>query len=118
MCVLQRSKNLLEPLLEGSDVPAEVGQTWRGSRGRNSFPDLERGLETAVTAESDSSNDRKINDPKEVSTAGEVSTVRAATSNVNSQSEFQFSMCYILLYCTRFKFSGWYYFYYSYYSHD
>ncbi|KAG0565124.1 hypothetical protein KC19_8G166700 [Ceratodon purpureus] len=82
----QRSKNLSEPLLGDSDVPIEVGQTWRGSRGRSPVVDLEGGLETAVTVGSDFSNDKKFNVPKEVLTAGEVSKARVATSNVNSQN--------------------------------
>ena len=99
--VWQRSKNLSEPLLGDSDVPIEVGQTWRGSRGRSPVVDLEGGLETAVTVGSDFSNDKKFNVPKEVLTAGEVSKARVATSNVNSQSEFQFNLCYVIPYFKR-----------------
>lgn len=87
----QRPKDLLEPLLEDSEEPVGLGQTWRGSRGRNSAPDLERGLETAVTAVSDPQNGSKATARKEeVSpTGGEISKIwAAASSNLNSQSEF------------------------------
>ena len=63
----QRPKNLLEPLLEDCDVPVEVGQTWKGFRGRNPVLDLERGLETTVITKSDFRNDKRFNVSKEVS---------------------------------------------------
>jgi len=88
---LQRPKDLLEPLLEDSEVPVGLGQTWRGSRGRSAVRDLERGLETAVTAPSEPQNGApKAIARKEVSSkVDEVSKIRtAASSNLNSQSEF------------------------------
>lgn len=86
--VRQRSKDLLAPLLEDSEAAVGLGQTWRGSRGRNPVPDLERGLVTATTAAADFNNSSEDNAPKEVFTAGEVSKARAAPSNLNPQSEF------------------------------
>ena len=96
----QRSKNLLEPLLEDSNVPVEVGQTWRGSRRWNPVLYLKRGLETAVTTKIDFNNDKRFKVPKDVSPVGEVSKARVATSNLNSQSECQ---CTVLLYSTMFS---------------
>lgn len=85
----ERPKDLLEPLLDDSEVPVELGQTWRGSRGRSAVPDLERGLETAVTAASDPLNGAlKATARKEVSSKGdEIPKIRAAaSSNLNSQN--------------------------------
>ncbi|KAG0556420.1 hypothetical protein KC19_11G052200 [Ceratodon purpureus] len=83
---VQRPKDLLEPLLEDSEAAVGLGQTWRGSRGRNPVPDLERGLESAATTASDLNNGSKGNASKEVSTPGELSKARAAPSNLNPQN--------------------------------
>lgn len=89
----QRSKSLLEPLLEDSDAAVGVGQIWRGSKVRNPVHDLEKGFETAVTAENNFNGDTKFNGRKEVLAAGDVSKVRTATSNLYPRSEFLFPRC-------------------------
>ncbi|XP_024356719.1 protein phosphatase 2C 70 isoform X2 [Physcomitrium patens] len=82
---VQRPKDLLQPLLEDSDAVVGLGQTWRGSRGSNSIPDVERGLDTAATVASDSNNDSNGSGRK-VTNGGEVSKARAASSNLNPQN--------------------------------
>lgn len=80
----QRSKDLLEPLLEDSD--ATVGQTWRGSRRRVSLPevkDVERDLESAVTLESEAGRRPKFDLPKDLSVTGSKS--RITPSNAHSK---------------------------------
>ena len=80
----QRSKDLLEPLLEDSD--ATVGQTWRGSRRRVSLPegkDVERDIESAVTLESEAGRRLKFDLPKDLSVTGSKS--RITPSNAHSK---------------------------------
>lgn len=103
---LQRPKDLLQPLLEGSDAAVGLGHTWRGSRGSNPVPDLERGLETAVTVESDYLNDPERSVRKEVPTAGEVPKARAASSNLGLPCEFLVTKCYLLSYFTSYEADG------------